>query len=83
MAVWDFCLSPHVYQGYEERQVMVDNRRRHRGLLHKESLWVDTIKSSRHVTMEELRPRGRFLRILFAFDPRRAALLMIGCREFL
>lgn len=40
--------------------------------------WVDTIKSSRHPNMKELRPRGGFLRILFAFDPRRAAILLIG-----
>ncbi len=40
--------------------------------------WVDTIKSSRHPNMKELRPRGGFLRILFAFDPRRVAILLIG-----
>lgn len=28
--------------------------------------------------MKELRPRGGFLRILFGFDPRRAAILLIG-----
>lgn len=27
---------------------------------------------------EELIPRGGFIRILFAFDPRRAAILLIG-----
>ena len=39
---------------------------------------VDTIKSSRHTNMKELRPRGGELRILFAFDPRRMAILLIG-----
>lgn len=39
---------------------------------------VDTIKSSRHPNMKELRPRGGNLRILFAFDPRRMAILLIG-----
>jgi hypothetical protein len=39
---------------------------------------VDTIKESRHAHMKELRPRGGNLRILFAFDPRRAAILLIG-----
>ena len=39
---------------------------------------VDTIASSRHANMKELRPRGGNIRILFAFDPRRAAILLIG-----
>ena len=40
--------------------------------------WVDTVATSRHPNMKELRPRGGFLRILFAFDPRRMAILLIG-----
>lgn len=39
---------------------------------------VDTIKSSRHANMKELRPSGSNLRILFAFDPRRMAILLLG-----
>jgi hypothetical protein len=39
---------------------------------------VDTIQGSRHANMKELRPRGGHLRILFAFDPRRMAILLIG-----
>jgi hypothetical protein len=39
---------------------------------------VDTIKGSRHANMKELRPRGGHLRVLFAFDPRRTAILLIG-----
>jgi hypothetical protein len=39
---------------------------------------VDTIHHSRHANMKELRPRGGHLRILFAFDPRRTAILLIG-----
>jgi hypothetical protein len=39
---------------------------------------VDTIKRSRHANMKELRPRGGHLRILFAFDPRRTAILLLG-----
>ncbi len=39
---------------------------------------VDTVKSSRHANMKELRPRGGYLRVLFAFDPRRMAILLIG-----
>ena len=39
---------------------------------------VDTIKQSRHANMKELIvPRGN-IRILFAFDPRRMAILLIG-----
>ena len=40
--------------------------------------WVDTLEASRHVHMKELRPRGGYLRVLFAFDPRRAAILLVG-----
>ncbi|AFV87929.1 helix-turn-helix domain-containing protein [Acidipropionibacterium acidipropionici ATCC 4875] len=42
---------------------------------------VDTVKASRHKNMKELRPgsSGRTeLRILFAFDPRRKAILLIA-----
>ncbi|HEY7414099.1 MAG TPA: type II toxin-antitoxin system RelE/ParE family toxin [Ktedonobacteraceae bacterium] len=40
--------------------------------------FVDTISSSRHPNMKELRPRRGHLRILFAFDPRRTAILLLG-----
>jgi hypothetical protein len=40
--------------------------------------FVDSVKGSRHANMKELRPRGGSLRILFAFDPRRMAILLIG-----
>jgi hypothetical protein len=41
---------------------------------------VDVIHGSRHANMKELRSQchGRPLRTLFAFDPRRAAILLIG-----
>ncbi len=41
---------------------------------------VDTIKGSRHANMKELRTQsgGKPLRTLFAFDPRHAAILLIG-----
>ena len=41
---------------------------------------VDTLKGSRHSNMKELRTQhlGRPLRTLFAFDPRRCAILLIG-----
>ena len=39
---------------------------------------VDTVRASRHANMKELRPRGGHLRILFAFDPRRTAILLMG-----
>jgi len=39
---------------------------------------VDTISTSRHANMKELRPPSGFLRVLFAFDPRRSAILLIG-----
>ena len=40
--------------------------------------FVDSIKGSRHKNMKELRPRGVTIRILFAFDPRRMAILLVG-----
>jgi len=39
---------------------------------------VDTIKGSRHPNMKELRPTVGNIRILFAFDPRRMAILLLG-----
>lgn len=40
--------------------------------------FVDTIKGSRHPNMKELRPPGGNVRVLFAFDPRRTAILLLG-----
>jgi hypothetical protein len=42
--------------------------------------YVDTLKGSRYPNMKELRVqhRGRPYRILFAFDPRRSAYLILG-----
>ncbi len=40
---------------------------------------VDTIKGSRHSNMKELRvSKGAAIRVLFAVDPRRQAVLLIG-----
>lgn len=41
---------------------------------------VDSVDSSKHANMKELRVqhRGRPYRVLFAFDPRRTAILLIG-----
>lgn len=39
---------------------------------------VDTLQGSRHPNMKELRPRGGHLRVLFAFGPRRTAILLTG-----
>ena len=40
---------------------------------------VDTITGSRHANMKELRAsQGGALRVLFAFDPRRQAILLLG-----
>src|ERR1035437_3090262 len=40
--------------------------------------FVDAIQASRHANMKELRPRGGHIRVMFAFDPRRTAILLIG-----
>lgn len=39
---------------------------------------ADTVDGSRHANMKELRPSGSTVRIFFAFDPRRMAILLIG-----
>lgn len=39
---------------------------------------VDSIKASRHHNMKELRSVGGNLRALFCFDPRRAAIILLG-----
>lgn len=38
---------------------------------------ADTLQGSRHPNMKELRPLPS-IRVLFAFDPRRVAILLIG-----
>src|SRR5262245_44403376 len=40
--------------------------------------FVDTLQTSRYPNMKELRPRGGHLRVLFAFDPCRMAILLLG-----
>lgn len=42
--------------------------------------YADRIKNSKHHNMKELRPRGKAknCRVLFIFDPRRAAILLLG-----
>lgn len=39
---------------------------------------VDRIQASRHANMKELRPLSTSIRILFAFDPQRTAILLLG-----
>jgi hypothetical protein len=39
---------------------------------------VDSVKSSRHHNMKELRSVGGNLRALFCFDPRRTAIVLLG-----
>jgi hypothetical protein len=40
--------------------------------------FVDTINGSRHNNMKELRSIGGHIRLLFAFDPRRVAVVVVG-----
>jgi hypothetical protein len=40
--------------------------------------FVDSVKGSRHHNMKELRSLGGHLRALFAFDPRRRAVVLLG-----
>ena len=39
---------------------------------------ADRIEGSRHHNMKELRSFGGHLRVLFAFDPKRQAILLVG-----
>ena len=39
---------------------------------------ADTLEASSLPNMKELRPPGSSIRILFAFDPRRVAILLLG-----
>lgn len=39
---------------------------------------VDTVAGSRHANLKELRPPAGHIRVLFAFDPRRIAILLSG-----
>lgn len=45
---------------------------------------VGRITASKHHNMKELRPRGvaKHLRVLFLFDPRREAILLVGGDKF-
>lgn len=40
--------------------------------------FVDTIDGSRVANLKELRPKRNDIRILFVFDPRRTAILLMG-----
>lgn len=39
---------------------------------------VDKVNGSKYHSMKELRPAGTSIRILFIFDPRRQAILLLG-----
>jgi hypothetical protein len=40
--------------------------------------FADQVKNSRFKNMKELRPRGKKLRLLFAFDPNRKAIILVA-----
>ncbi len=40
--------------------------------------FADQVKNSRFKNMKELRPRGNKLRLLFAFDPNRKAIILVA-----
>ena len=45
--------------------------------------YADTVSNSKFTNMRELRPqsKGRPLRVFYAFDPRRRAILLIGANK--
>ena len=81
---WEITFTPEVERWYMEldardtiRFTTAINRLRRSG----PSLgrpFVDSIKGSRHHNMKELRSGGGNLRALFAFDPRRRAVVLVG-----
>ena len=83
---WEVEVSDEFIEWYdaldEEERVSVDTaRRKARNLrTHSRRPYADTLKGSRHPNMKELRVQhlGRPYRILFAFDPRRNAYLILG-----
>ena len=64
-------------EGDQERLIAVVSKLEERGPALPRP-FADTVKGSRHANMKELRPLGSNIRVFFAFDPRRMAILLIG-----
>ena len=81
---WDVETSPEFDTWFEalrsgERELVAA------GILHLQQYgptaarpWFDTLSGSAYPNLKELRLPGTNIRILFAFDPRRTAYLMLG-----
>jgi hypothetical protein len=84
MAVWEINLTDQASEWYlalgdvERRQITaaIDELEERGPALGRP--FVDRIKGSRHHNMKELRSIGGNIRVLFAFDPNREAILLIG-----
>jgi hypothetical protein len=82
--MWEINLTDQVSEWYlalgegERKQITaaIDELEEHGPALGRP--FVDRIKGSRHHNMKELRSVGGSIRVLFAFDPRREAILLIG-----
>lgn len=61
---------------YEAMMAAIDLLEQHGPALGRPA--VDRISGSRHHNMKELRSFGGFLRALFAFDPKRRAIVLLG-----
>ena len=61
----------------EKKQVAISIRNLEEVGPHAGRPFVDTVKGSRHPNMKELRST-QTIRVFFAFDPRRKAVLLIG-----
>jgi hypothetical protein len=82
--MWEINLTDQAAEWYlalgdvERRQITaaIDELEEHGPALGRP--FVDRIKGSRHHNMKELRSIGGNIRVLFAFDPKREAILLIG-----
>ena len=80
---WHVELTPHVERWYmglktedaERIAASLDELERQGPTLGRP--FVDSVKGSRHHNMKELRSIGGHLRALFAFDPRRHAVVLV------
>lgn len=71
---WWYQLCEHQQEALDERVMLLADR----GPALKRPI-VGAVSTSRHPNMKELRvSRGGALRVLFAFDPRRHAILLLG-----
>jgi hypothetical protein len=84
MGAWEFEFAPEAEKWYmqlgpkQAKQIrfVLDELERHGPRVRRPL--VGKIKGSRHHNMKELRSVGGNIRVLFAFDPQRRAIMLLG-----